>query len=194
MGWNFGAAVIDFDYRTARDELDPALRKFTHPGQSADKKAHNARLEGGQLLVLDLGIVANEADAPISFDDATSRDFDDVAIGFFAAKTVIVGAAIGRDQETGAARFAEISRSRGPVLVVWCNDAASSYTFSVFRDGARVRWRSFGPGLSADRGAPVSGEPAGGACSGGDLRAVLAAFAGRSFAALLELELERFDL
>lgn len=194
MGWNFGAAIIDFDFRTACDELEPDLRKFSYPGQAAEKKALNARLEGGQVLLRDLGIGANEADAPISFSDATSRSFDDVAIGFFAAKTVIAGALVGRDQEGLVARFTKISQTRGPVLVVWCNDAASTYTFSVYRDGVRVRFSSAGPNLAADQGAPVPGEPPGGARSSDALFAVLAAFAGRPFPALLELELERFDL
>jgi hypothetical protein len=51
-----------------------------------------------------------------------------------------------------------LSLKRGPTLIFWINDASGSYMFSLFKQGARVRFFSSGPGLSDDEGEPLPAE------------------------------------
>ncbi|WAS95097.1 hypothetical protein [Nannocystis punicea] len=196
MGWNFGGVVIDFDFRSVVDELlEPADRRFINGRETPEERRQKALMDVGTLVLRLLGYGADVADAPIEFSDAASASFEDYAVGEIGGKTIVLGAGIALAQETAelVERLAAISRERGAVLVFWFNDASGSYMFSVFRDGARVRFRSTGPGLSGDEGERVAGEPQA-PCHGHDYEmAVLEAFVGRPFRELEHLQMERFD-
>ncbi len=196
MGWNFGGAVIDFDFRTlVATHLAPELRRPRFSDDSPEERASKDTIEAGILALDDLSIAASPADCPIAFDDATSRDFDDYAVGIVDGKTVILGRAIGLHQD--AAKSVEacqrISRERGAVVAFWFNDASDSYVFSVFRDGARVRLRSRGPGLDGDEGSPVPGEPDAPTGPHDHQLALLDATVGKDFFFMDDVPFERFD-
>jgi hypothetical protein len=195
MGWNFGGAVIDFDFHAVVDTLlEQERRQYLTGAETPEEVRSKAQIDAGVVTLEALELSAAPADAPITFADATSRDFDDYAVGMVDGKTVILGRRLGLDQGSPELKSAyeRVSRERGAVFAFWFNDASNTYVFSVFRGGARVRFRSSGPGMHDDEGARVPGEPE--EVSGGHdhQMAVLAAVAGRSSVDLLELQLERF--
>lgn len=159
MGWNYGGAVIDFDYRAALGELAERAQLRVGPLDDAERHAKDL-MDCGVLALEDLGLTATPADAPVSFDDASSRDFDDLACGLVGGKTVLLGRRLGLDQLTLAPAAEALSARRGPLLLFWLNDASGTYQFSLFRAGRRVRLWSAGEGLHDDEGAPLPAEAA----------------------------------
>ena len=196
MGWNFGGAIIDFDFHAVIDALlAPEHRQLRTGAETEDEARSKALIDAGVVALEMLGISAVPADAPISFDDATRRDFDDYAVGMIGEKTVLLGQSLGLHQDSPESVSAceRVSRERGAVFVFWFNDASDTHVFSVFREGKRVRYRSSGPGLGGDEGARVPGEPED-ARGGHDRQmALLEAVAGRWFVDLLGLQMERFS-
>jgi hypothetical protein len=195
MGWNFGGAIIDFDFHSVVDPLlEPERRQYLDGSETPEEVRSKAQIDAGIVALEALDLSAAPADAPISFADATSRDFDGYAVGMVDRKTLILGGWLGLDQDSPKLKSAyeRVSRERGAVFAFWFNDASSTYCFSMFRDGARVRFRSSGPGMHDDEGARVPGEPVEGARGHDDQMAVLAAVTGRLFFDLSELHLERF--
>lgn len=195
MGWNFGCAIIDFDFHAVVDTLlEPERRQFLTGAETPEEACSKAQIDAGVVALEALDCSAAPAGAPISFADATSRDFDDYAVGTVAGKTVILGRRLGLHQDSPAPRAAyeRVSRECGAVFAFWFNDASDTHVFSVFRDGARVRFCSSGPGLSDDEGARVPSEPEEGSGGHDHQVAVLEAVAGRWLVDLLELQLERF--
>jgi len=195
MGWNFGGAVIDFDFHSVVDTLlEPERRQYLTGAETPEEARSKAQIDAGAVALDALDLSADPADAPITFADATSRDFDDYAVGMVDRKTVILGRGLGLHQDSPGLRSAceRVSRERGAVFAFWFNDASDTYVFSVFRDGARVRFRSSGPGLHDDEGARVPGEPEETSEGHDHQMAMLVAVTGRPFIDLLELQLERF--
>lgn len=161
VGWNFGGAVIDFDFASVLDELGERRRKRPAPMLSEDDDDPNELFwmdaeDAGVLAFEALGVSAVPR-GPLHFEEASSRSFDGLAFARIAGKTVLLGRRIGMfgDNE----RCKEASRRRGPVLVFWINEASDSYLFSYFRDGARVRSWSRGEGMNEEDGEPLPGEP-----------------------------------
>ncbi len=196
MGWNFGCAIIDFDFHSVVDALlEPERQRYLTGAETPEEARCMAQMDAGIVALEALGLPANPDDSPITFMDATSRDFNDYAVGMIDGKTVIVGRRLGLDQDSPAlaAAYAQVSRERGEVFAFWFNDASDTYMFSAFRDGARIRFRSSGPGLNVDEGARVPGEPEE-TFEGGDCpNSLLAAVTRRPFSELLTLPLERFS-
>lgn len=137
MGWNYGGAVIDFDYTAAN-------------GGDVQKAGVQVLEELGQSVIA--------ADAPIHFDDASSRDFDGFAFVTIGGKALVLSRAVGFNQESMVDEGNAISAKRGEVVFFLFNDASGSYMYSVYRHGARVRFFSAGPGLSDDEGEPHPAE------------------------------------
>lgn len=196
MGWNFGGAVIDFDFRSVVEtDLDPELRRMRFDEETPEERLSRQTTDAGTLALAELAIRASSADAPVAFDDATSRYFDDYAVGVVGGKTVILGRGLGLYQD--AAKSVEacnrVSRTRGAVLAFWFDDTSGSYMFSVFRDGARVRFRSRGEGLHDDEGAPVPGEPDEPQGPHDHQLTLLDATVGRHFLCMDDIAFERFS-
>lgn len=196
MGWNFGCAIIEFDFESVIETLlEPERRQFVSGDETPEEARSKAQMDVGVVVLEALGKAGVPDDAPISFSDATSRYFDDYAAGTIDGKTVIVGRFFGLDQDSEGlfAAYRRLSAERGPVFAFWFNDASDSYMFSVFRGGARIRFFSRGPGLDDNEGALVAGEPEEVVHGHDHLMAVLEMVTGRSFSELLELSLERFS-
>jgi|JI10StandDraft_1071094.scaffolds.fasta_scaffold66638_2 hypothetical protein len=159
MGWNFGGAVITFDYRTVASELEERAQ-LRFAGMSAEELSAKDRMDAGVLALGDLGIAVNAADAPTDYESATSREYDDYACTVENGRTVLLGRALGlsqTDEDLRAAASATSAR-RGEVLLFWLNDASGTYQFSVFRAGHRVRCWSQGEGMHDDEGEPLEVE------------------------------------
>jgi hypothetical protein len=157
MGSNFGGAVIDFDFRTVWSELAERGQPRSG-GEGAEELEQKARMDAGVLAFESLGISVNPADAPIRFSDATSRDFDELAYGPINGKTLLLGRELGLSQAQRVEAAAKTSLTRGPVFFFWINDASSTYQFSVFREGKRIRFWSSGEGMHDDEGPPFEVE------------------------------------
>ncbi|APR84582.1 Hypothetical protein A7982_09931 [Minicystis rosea] len=196
MGFNFGGVVIDFDFRTVTNALlEEWERQYIIGNETPEERRHKSLMDVGSLVLKLIGYGADVADAPIELFDATSPSFQDYAVGEIDGKTLILSSSIGLDQEATELQdtLAQMSRERGAVLVFWFDDRTGTYMFSVFRDGARVRFHSTGHGLSDDEGAKVAGEPDA-PCHGHEYQMrVLEAFVGRPFRELVHLQMERFN-
>ncbi|WP_338864067.1 hypothetical protein [Myxococcus stipitatus] len=143
MGWNFGGIIIDHDFtQDVRKSEDPfeVLR------------------EAGVAALKAIDVEAFAHDEPIDLLGATKDQFWDHAVAIVHGKTLVMGKFLGMEQEAWVDEFSECSK-RGAVLAYHFNDASGTYIFSLFRDGERVRFRSFGPGLSDDEGELIPGEP-----------------------------------
>ncbi|XXF75176.1 hypothetical protein P2318_19090 [Myxococcaceae bacterium GXIMD 01537] len=194
MGLNFGGAVIDFDFHIVVEEfLDSAVRQFISGRETPEERKQKALMEAGEVALQRLGIDVHPGDAPLDFADAMDLAHDVYAVGMAGRKTVVLGGTIGLDQEQSAEAFARCSREHGAVLVFSFDDDRGRYMFSVFRDGARVRFHSTGPGLSDDEGERVPGEPAEPGNEHDHQMAVLESFVGMPFRELLKVKTERFD-
>lgn len=103
---------------------------------------------------------ACDAAGEISFDEATSRNFMDHAVGRVGGRTVILGMdpPISQLEDWAVAELGALSRGGRTVHALWLNDASGTHAGSVFRDGTRVRVRAEGPGISEDDGAPAPDE------------------------------------
>jgi hypothetical protein len=178
MGWNFGGAVIQFDYRAVAHELEERAQ-LRLPGLTAVEAASKDCIDAGAVALDDLGVAANPADAPADFAWVTSRDFDDVGCVVVPGRTVLVARDLGLGQGEPAriAAACATSARRGEVLLFWINDASGTYQLSVFRDGRRVRCWSAGEGMADDEGAALEAE-AGQVHGGARVQAVLAAACG----------------
>lgn len=194
MGWNFGGALITFDFRAAVGELlEPARRQFVTGHETAEEAQSKALMDTGLAVFEALGLPVVADDAPISFDDATSRDFDGYAVGVVGGKTLLLGRTFGLDQEALMDAYARVSADHGPVLAFWCNDASGTYMISVFRNGTRIRFIAAGPGIDENHGALVDGESAADMHGHDRLMAMVEAAAGCSFANLSSVPMERFS-
>ena len=193
MGWNFGGAVIDFDFLKVIGELGEDLARSRHGGESAEELEEKDRIDAGAMALAESGRSANAADAPLSFEAASSRDFCDFACARVNGKTLILSSAIGTSQEGPADPvLCALSSRRGDVLLFWVNDASGTYAFSLFRKGQRVRLFTTGDGLSDDEGAPLPGEA--GQRHGYDrTMAVFVSFLGVTLRELFDVRFERFD-
>lgn len=135
MGWNFSCIIVAFDFHQVVDKLvEPERRQFLTGAEDPDERRSKALMDIGTAVFQELDIDCVPADAPISFSDATSRYFEDQAIGVLPGKTLILGRHLGIDQddEDCVATYSRISANYGPVTVCWCNDATGSYMVSVF--------------------------------------------------------------
>ena len=193
MGWNFGGVVIDFDFQTVIEEhLEPELRQFRTGAETPEEARAKARIDAGTVAFQLLGVSAVAADAPVSFAEATSVEFDDYAAGTIGDKTILLGRPIGVEQCSAdlVSAFRRMSGEHGSVLAFWLNDASGTRIFSVYRDGRRIRLRSSGPGVHDDEGPEISGEQEAGP-SDREI-AVLEGFVGAPLATLWDLPMERF--
>ena len=158
MGSNFGGAVIDFDFRTVLKELSEDQGVMRHGAETPEEVEQKNRIDAGSIALSHFPWSVNPADAPIHFESASSRDFDDYAYAPVGNKTVVLGRNIGMCQEELVEEGNALSQKRGTTLIFWINDASGSYMFSVFKEGKRVRFFSSGPGLSDDEGEPLPAE------------------------------------
>jgi hypothetical protein len=196
MGWNFGCAIIDFDFHSVVDMLlEPERRQFLTGAETPEEAQSKAQIDAGTVALEALGLSSAPDDAPISFSDATSRDFDGYAVGVVDGKTVIVGRQLGLEQDAAqlAAAYARVSAERGAVVTLWFNDASDSYMLSIFQGGARIRLYTSGPGLDDNEGERTPYEPEVGANAHEHLMKVLIVVIGRPFIDLLQLPMERFS-
>ncbi len=193
MGWNFGGAVIDFDFRKVIGELGEDLARPRHGGESAEELEEKDRIDAGAMALAESGWRANAADARLSFGEASSRDFFDFACARVNGKTLLLSSAIGTSQEGPADPvLCALSSRRGDVLLFWINDASGTYAFSLFHKGQRVRLFTTGDGLSDDEGALLPGEA--GERHGYDrTMAVFMSFLGATVMDLFDMTFERFD-
>ena len=82
MGWNFGGALIDFDFHSVVDTLlEPERRQYLTGAETPEEVWSKAQIDAGVVTLEALDLSAVPADAPVTFDDAPSRDFDDYAVG-----------------------------------------------------------------------------------------------------------------
>lgn len=192
MGYTFGGAVIDFDFRKL---LAARSAEVPRDDDGSEEPWDEAVAEAGALALAALELRAREASMPISFDEATSRYFDHHAVGFVAGKTVILGRGAGLYQEDPKSIEAckRVSRERGTVLPFWFDDTSGSYMFSVFRDGERVRFRSRGEGMDGEEGAPVAGEPEAATGPHDHQLTLLNAIVGQAFFGLDDVVFMQFD-
>jgi hypothetical protein len=158
MGSNYGGAIIDFDFRTAISELSEDQARMRHGAETPVELEEKNRIDAGTIALSHFPWSVNPADAPISFEDASSRDFDDYAYAPVNGKTVLLGRNIGMCQEDLVEEGNALSMKRGRTLIFWINDASGSYAFSVFEKGKRVRFFTSGPGLSDDEGEALPAE------------------------------------
>lgn len=196
MGWNFGCAIIDFDFHTAVDKLiESERRQFITGAETPEEAQSKALMDVGVAVLEALGFPASPDDAPTSFFDATSREFDGCAVGVIEGKTILVGYQFGVDQDSKKmmAAYMDVSAKYGPVVACWCNDASSTYMVSAFRNGERIRYLTGGPGLSDNEGTPLPGEPAPPAHVYDCLMGILAHVTKRSLSELMDVTLERFS-
>lgn len=196
MGWNFGCVIIAFDFQTVIDKLvEPERRQFMTGAEDPDERRSKELIDVGTGVFDLLGVTCVPDDAPISFSDATSRFFDDYAVGVLAGKTLLAGRHLGLDQESPklVAAYARLSANYGPVTVGWCNDASDTYMVSVFQNGTRCRFWASGPGLAENEGAFVAGESAVKIHGHDRLMGILEAATNHSFSSLLDLPMERFS-
>ncbi|WP_342375876.1 hypothetical protein NVS55_31985 [Myxococcus stipitatus] len=143
MGWNFGGIIIDHD--------------FTQDvGKSEDP--FEVLREAGVAALSAIGVEAFAHDAPISLYEATKIMFWDHAVAIVHGKTLVMGKFLGMEQEAWVRKFSACSK-HGAVLAYHFDDSSGTYMFSLFRDGERVRFRSFGNGLADDEGELIPGEP-----------------------------------
>ncbi|AGC47779.1 hypothetical protein MYSTI_06506 [Myxococcus stipitatus DSM 14675] len=143
MGWNFGGIIIDHDF--TRD-----VRKAQEPFE--------VLREAGLAALRAIGVGAVAHDEPIDLDEATKNMFWDHAVAVVHGKTLVMGKFLGMEQEAWVDEFSECSK-HGAVLAYHFDDSSGTYMFSLFRDGERVRFRSFGNGLCDDEGELIPGEP-----------------------------------
>lgn len=167
MGDNYGGVIVDYDF--GYSEL-PVV------------DAGSAALSAFGMTVRHSGSIAAR--------EARSRDFDDYAVGFVDGRTLILGRSFGLDQENDRELAAAVSKGRA-VLAFWFNDAASSYMFSLYRDGELVRFRSRGPGMDSELGEPAAGEPTKDTHPHDHQLSLIKAFAGSALVAH-DLPLEHF--
>lgn len=196
MGWNFGCAIIAFDFHSVVDKLvAPERRQFLTGAEDSDERRSKELIDIGTGVFDLLGINCMPADAPISFSDATSRSFDEVAVGVVDGKTLLAGRYLGLDQDSEGLveAYAVVSAKYGPVTACWCNDASDTYMVSVFQNGTRSRFWALGPGLAENDGSLVAGESTEDVHGHDRLMGILEAAAGTSFSSLLELSMERFS-
>jgi hypothetical protein len=196
MGWNFGCVIIAFDFQTVIDKLvEPERRQFLTGFETPDERRSKELIDIGMAVFQELDVGAAPDDAPISFSDATRRDFDDYAVAVVDGKTLLAGRYFGLDQESKhlAEVYAQISAQYGRVTVLWCNDASGTYMVSVFQNGTRCRFWASGPGLAENEGAFVAGESDVKIHGHDRLMGIFAAAIEHSFSSLLDLRMERFS-
>src|SRR5438045_943353 len=99
MGSNYGGAVIDFDFRTVVKELDEVHAQMRHGAETPEELEQKNRIDAGSIALSHFPWSVNPADAPIHFESASSRDFDDYAYAPVGSKTVVLGRNIGMCQE-----------------------------------------------------------------------------------------------
>jgi hypothetical protein len=196
VGCNFGCAIIAFDFHQVIDTLlEPERRQFLSGFETADERRSKELIDIGNAVfqLLDLGAAPD--DAPISFSDATRRDFDDYAVAVVDGKTLLAGRYFGLDQESKSLQeaYAQISARYGTVTVLWCNDASNTYLISVFQNGTRSRFIATGPGLAENEGSPVDGEKEEPIHGHDRLMNIFQAAIGTSYWQLSDLSMERFS-
>lgn len=196
MGWNFGCVIIAFDFQTVIDKLvEPERRQFLTGFETPDERRSKELIDIGMAVFQLLDVGAAPDDAPISFSDATRRDFDDYAVAVVDGKTLLAGRLFGLDQESKhlADVYAQISAQYGAVTALWCNDASDTYMVSVFQNGTRCRFWASGPGLAENEGPLVTGERIAEIHGHDRLMGILQAAAGKSLSSLVDLPMERFS-
>ncbi|MCE9669633.1 hypothetical protein LY474_17700 [Myxococcus stipitatus] len=167
MGSVYGGAIIDFDFHPIVDEvLEPEVRQPIDGTETPEARALKALKDAGMVALRALRISPRVAlDAPISYDDATlsSFSFTEYAVGVVNGKTLVLNWMLGADQQSTFKGFEACSREHGPVLVFYYDDRTSTYAYSLFRDGKRVRLRVGGPSVPTseeeDEGELLPGEP-----------------------------------
>ncbi|MCY0997347.1 hypothetical protein OWM54_09395 [Myxococcus sp. MISCRS1] len=165
MGSVNGGAIIDFDFHALVDEaLEPESPQSIDGTETPEARKLKALKDAGMVALRALGISARiPLDAPISYDDATVSSFMDYAVGVVDGKTLVLNWMLGADQQFTVKGFKECSRQHGPVLVFYYDDRTSTYAYSLFRDGKRVRLRVGGPSVPTseeeDEGELLPGEP-----------------------------------
>jgi hypothetical protein len=192
MGWNYGGAIIDFDFRTVVNELSEDEARMRHGAETPEELEQKNRIDAGTIALSHFPWDVNAADAPIHFESASSRDFDDYAYAPVGNKTVVLGRNIGMCQEELLEEGKALSSKRGTTLIFWINDASGSYMFSIFRQGQRVRFFSSGPGLDDDEGAPFSAEE-GNEHPHDRINALISSFLGRTLSELFDVPFEKYD-
>lgn len=183
MGFSFGGIIIDHDF--TQD-----VRKAQ--GLALDKVSYKVILEACLAALREIDVEAFAEDLLIDFSEATKNRFWDYAVATVNGKTLIINKFLGTVQESGGEVFKRCSK-RGAVLAFHIDDGSGTYMFSLYRDGERVRYRSFGHGLSDDEGALLPGEPmeVGAEKESGDTTQgkVINAFLGQELFSLFELEM-----
>jgi hypothetical protein len=196
VGWNFGCAIITFDFHTAVETLlEPERRQYVTSMDTPEEAQSKSLIDAGTVALEALGLTSVPDDAPIEFADATSRDFDNYAVGVLNGKTILVGQRFGLDQdfETLKTAYSRISAEHGEVFAFWCNDASDTYMISVFHNGTRIRFWGAGPGIDENHGERLPCEPESKVHGHDHIMAMLVSFAGCPFGDLLRLPMERFS-
>lgn len=192
MGSNYGGAIIDFDFRTVLKELSEDHAQLRHGEETPEELEQKNRIDAGTIAFSHFPWSVNPADAPISFERASSYSFYDYAYAPANGKTVLLGQNIGMSQENLVEEGKALSLKRGDTFIFWINDASGTYAYSFFSRGKRVRYFTSGPGLSDDEGEPLPAE--GGKAHPSDrINEVIAAMLGMWPIDLFEVPFEKFD-
>lgn len=71
MGWNYGGAVIDFDFLTVLREVGDVYELRRHGGESPEELAQKDRIDAGTIALSHFPWGVNPADAPMHFEEAS---------------------------------------------------------------------------------------------------------------------------